>query len=88
MGEIARRMPGCCDDLAQAGDREDREPHPHDRPEEPARRRPVPKRWIGEQHREDDERDRDDERSSDGAATSRPSTAESTEIAGVIIPSP
>ena len=47
----------------------------------------VPSRWT---RRGDDDRrgDRDDQVLSDGAATLRPSTADSTEIAGVIMLSP
>ena len=60
----------------------------HDRPEQPADGAGA-EALDREQHGEDHERDRDDDRARGSASTtSRPSTADSTEIAGVIIPSP
>ena len=49
---------------------------------------PVPKRWIANSTVRMTSVIGTTRFFSDGAATSRPSTAESTEIAGVIIPSP
>ena len=61
VGEIARRMPGCwATTLPRPAEREEREPDPHDRSERPPDRA-GPVALDGEQHREDDERDRDDE---------------------------
>ena len=72
---------------AEAGRREHAEPDDHDRAEEPADRAGA--EALGrEQHGEHDERDRDHELLEALSTTSRPSTADSTEIAGVIIPSP
>src|SRR4051794_40962333 len=49
---------------------------------------PVPKRWIANRNVMITSVIGTTSDSSDGAATLRPSTADSTEIAGVIIPSP
>ena len=75
------------DDLVQPGGGEDREPDRHDRPN----RRPtapVPKRWIANSTVRITSVIGTTSVSSAAPTTSRPSTAERTEIAGVIIPSP
>ena len=64
-----------------------REPDDRDRPEQRADhlRAFLLKQ---KQSNQDDDRNGNDERLNAGVATSRPSTADSTEIAGVIMPSP
>ena len=49
---------------------------------------PVPKRWMANSTVRIASAIGTTSESSDGATTSRPSTADSTEIAGVIMPSP
>ena len=82
-----REDPRRVEDVRDAEDREDDEPDEHDRPEDGAD--PAgPLLWNEEEPDEDDDGDRHDVRLEAGVATSSPSTAESTEIAGVMIPSP
>ena len=76
------------DDVDEAAGRERGEPHEHDRPEELRHlRRPV--RLHDEQQHQDRDRDRQTTMcSSCGATSFRPSTADSTEMAGVSTASP
>ena len=63
------------------------EPHDHDRAEQPAD--PMCAVPLNREHADQDhDGDRHDVRSNSGVATLSPSTAPSTVIAGVIIPSP
>ncbi len=66
---------------------DDQEPHRHDRPERPADPRGAA-RLHREQRDQDHHRDRQDVGVKAGVAMSSPSSADSTEIAGVIAPSP
>ena len=74
-------------DVQQTAERQDHEPDDHDRAEKP--RHPIRAARL---HPEQDAKDQDDTGmtafSSCGATSLRPSTAESTEIAGVMTASP
>jgi hypothetical protein len=75
------------EDLAQAGDRQDREPQTHDWPEQ-RRQRARAKALDAEPATRTATATGTTRECRLGVATSKPSTADRTEIAGVIIPSP
>ena len=54
-GCTARSTPGCCDDLRRAEHGEGREPHDHDRAEDPPDRRRCPGVWTTNRRDEDDD---------------------------------
>ena len=92
LGAVVRRQRaedrGMLEQPAEPGDRQHAEPHAHDRPEVAADA-PGAEALHGEQPGQHDERERDDEvLRGPSSTTSSPSTADSTEIAGVIMPSP
>jgi hypothetical protein len=77
---------GVVDDLDDADERQHGEPDQHHRPEQVA---DEPCRTLDrEQHAEHRDGDRQDQRAEARHRDLQPATAESTEIAGVIAPSP